>query len=465
MSSAPSTSSAIASLPAASTVERHNQGSASGKKRLEHAPPNEPIPSTGIRMADSSERPPVSNARNQDGTAGALPLAPPSRNTATNGTFLSPISAYDPPRQLTNEDSAGEYTGGHNSNRMAAESDVDIVEAYRVPTQWYRRPVYRLILVGSILLVCCLVGAVVALVILVNRPPSAASSSSLTSPTPVITTSPERITATPISAPISSPTPGEPPTGAPSTAAPTTPDPTAAPATPEPITATPISSFSPITVVLPTSAPTTAAPTTAEATAASPTPDPITAPPSRVPTTAPPTLEPTVLTPELIACNFLSMRYVNVCRSALGFQDTTRGSTIPSEIGLLTQLKYLNVNFNSLTSTIPSEIGLLTQLTALDFGVNSLTSSIPTEIGLLTQLTALGFSYNLLTSTIPSEIGFLTQLTWLDFSNNALQGTVPSSLCPITPSDGYSFIIVDCFEVTCVSGCCWDRYEDGSLCS
>ncbi|KAI2500936.1 hypothetical protein MHU86_13543 [Fragilaria crotonensis] len=282
-------------------------------------------------------------------------------------------------------------------------------------------------------------------------------------PTPVITTSPERITATPISAPISSPTPGS-PTGAQVQQRPPHPIRLRRPR-PRNQSRRPHIKFSPITVVLPTSAPTTAAPTTAEATAASPTPDPITAPPSRVPTTAPPTLEPTVLTPELIACNFLSMRYVNVCRSALGFQDTTRGSTIPSEIGLLTQLKYLNVNFNSLTSTIPSEIGLLTQLTALDFGVNSLTSSIPTEIGLLTQLTALGFSYNLLTSTIPSEIGFLTQLTWLDFSNNALQGTVPSSLCPITPSDGYSFIIVDCFEVTCVSGCCWDRYEDGSLCS
>jgi Leucine-rich repeat (LRR) protein len=42
-----------------------------------------------------------------------------------------------------------------------------------------------------------------------------------------------------------------------------------------------------------------------------------------------------------------------------------------------------------LTSTIPSEIGLLTQLELLSFFNNSLTSTIPSEILRLTQLTSL----------------------------------------------------------------------------
>jgi hypothetical protein len=56
----------------------------------------------------------------------------------------------------------------------------------------------------------------------------------------------------------------------------------------------------------------------------------------------------------------------------------------------------------------------------------------------------------------------LSQLSWLDFSSNNLKGSLPSLLCP---RDVYLFIIVDCFEITCVSGCCRDQYEDSSLCS
>ncbi|KAI2505231.1 hypothetical protein MHU86_9227 [Fragilaria crotonensis] len=118
--------------------------------------------------------------------------------------------------------------------------------------------------------------------------------------------------------------------------------------------------------------------------------------------TTPPTPAPTSLTPLGIACNFLSIPNVTRCRSTVKFDaynddDTTTGSTIPTEIGLLTQLTYLGFYSNQLTSTIPSEIGLLTQLTWLGFYFNSLTSSIPTEIGLLTQLTLLAFYNNQLT--------------------------------------------------------------------
>ena len=215
--------------------------------------------------------------------------------------------------------------------------------------------------------------------------------------------------------------------------------------------------------------------------AAPATREPTTPPPTSTPTTPLVASEPTSLTPVLIACNFLSIRDATTCRSISEFGGKTTGSTIPSEIGLLTQLTYLDFYENFLTSTIPSEIGLLTHLTYLNFYDNSLTSSIPSEVGLLTQLMRLDFYSNLLTSTIPSEIGLLerltllsfwrnsltstipseigllTQLKYLSFSDNTLKGTMPSSLCSFPSLE--EFIFVDCGKITCDSGCCYDAYN------
>ncbi|KAI2512759.1 hypothetical protein MHU86_1547 [Fragilaria crotonensis] len=121
---------------------------------------------------------------------------------------------------------------------------------------------------------------------------------------------------------------------------------------------------------------------------------------------------------------------------ALSFWNNSLTSTIPSEIGLLTQLTWLDFSLNSLTSSIPSEIGLLTQLMFLAFYVNQLTSTIPTEIGLLTKLAVLGFSNNSMTSTIPNEIGLLTQLSFLEIALNSLTSTIPSEIGLLTELTG-----------------------------
>ncbi len=398
-------------------------------KKLEHAPPGELMPPPGSRMVDVLERSPIVLASNHDISPGAFPVRS-LRNTAMSRTFGSPLISHDATRQFTNEESkqedgvpnsaGGSYTGAHDSSRVATENVMYTVEAQRVPdgheegtmmvaeaeyvrTKWYQRPVYRWILLGSILFACVSLGVVVVLVVLVIRPQSTASISSLTSPTTVPTTAapntPEPITATPISAPISSPISGAPPTTASITKAPATPDPTAAPKTVNPIAETPTR-----------------------------------APSSRRPTTS---SKPTSLASERIACNFLSIPNATKCRSTVKFDafnngDKTTGSTIPSEIGLLSQLTSLDFYDNSLTSTIPSEIGLLSQLTWLSFFINLLTSTIPSEIGLLIELLYLHFYNNSLTSTIPSEIGLLTLLTSLVFGDNQLTSTIPSEIGHLT---------------------------------
>merc|ERR1712194_213549 len=76
-------------------------------------------------------------------------------------------------------------------------------------------------------------------------------------------------------------------------------------------------------------------------------------------------------------------------------------------------------------TTIPGDIGCLTDLTMINFGYNDFTGSIPNEIGLLTGLTKLSLRYNDFTGTIPNEIGLLTDLTVLYLGNNNFTGTIP----------------------------------------
>jgi Leucine-rich repeat (LRR) protein len=77
---------------------------------------------------------------------------------------------------------------------------------------------------------------------------------------------------------------------------------------------------------------------------------------------------------------------------------------VPTYIGLLQNLRSLNLFCNSLTS-IPSELGLLQNLKTLNLSNNFLTS-IPSELGLLQNLQSLYLSGNKLTF-IPSELGNL----------------------------------------------------------
>ncbi len=182
-------------------------------------------------------------------------------------------------------------------------------------------------------------------------------------------------------------------------------------------------------------------------------------PPTPAPTTGTPsTKAPISAESEQIACYFLSISNVTECRSTLRYNAEKKptGSTIPSEIGLLTQLTYLDVYNNTLSGSIPSEIGLLTRLSFLSFSSSfnnendrTTGSTIPSEIGLLTLLTDLRLFDNQLSGTIPSEIGLLTQLARLYLYDNQLSGTIPSSLCShVKP------LYIDCGVITCQQGCC-----------
>mmetsp|Transcript_249 Transcript_249/g.427 ORF Transcript_249/g.427 Transcript_249/m.427 type:complete len:257 (+) Transcript_249:95-865(+) len=112
---------------------------------------------------------------------------------------------------------------------------------------------------------------------------------------------------------------------------------------------------------------------------------------------------------------------------ALNGQQLT--GTIPTELGMLSRLTWLDVDVNRLTGTVPSELGSATSLVWLCFHQNQLTGTVPSELGLLTSLTWLRFYTNQLSGTIPSELGALSRLTTLVVCNNiGLCGDIPASV-------------------------------------
>ena len=89
----------------------------------------------------------------------------------------------------------------------------------------------------------------------------------------------------------------------------------------------------------------------------------------------------------------------------------------------------LDLREQNLIGSIPSSIGVLSNLLSLNFMDNSLTGSIPSEIGLLSNLVFIGLGKNSLSGTIPATLNYLSRLNVLELSQNSLSGMIPSSLC------------------------------------
>ncbi|CAB9513348.1 LRR receptor-like serine threonine-protein kinase [Seminavis robusta] len=103
------------------------------------------------------------------------------------------------------------------------------------------------------------------------------------------------------------------------------------------------------------------------------------------------------------------------------------GVPIPSEIGMLTELKLLGlVNWN-IHGTIPSQLGKLGDvLTSLDLRGNSISGSLPHALWELTNLVGLHLGSNMLDGTLPHDLfSKLTKLTRLCIKNNNFSGLIP----------------------------------------
>lgn len=111
----------------------------------------------------------------------------------------------------------------------------------------------------------------------------------------------------------------------------------------------------------------------------------------------------------------------------LGFEFAhypNRLTTLPKEIGNLSNLKKLNLTSNQLAS-LPDTIGKLSKLEFIDLGKAEFTlqynqlHSLPASITNLTNLKALGLGGNKITA-LPSDIGRLSRLEVLDIRDNPI---------------------------------------------
>ena len=141
-----------------------------------------------------------------------------------------------------------------------------------------------------------------------------------------------------------------------------------------------------------------------------------------------------------VACNFLgSYHGLKNCKDTEQFYNDIFGAS----------------------STIPSEIGLLTQMTYLDISGEGVHGTIPSTLGALEKLNGLSLKSTQLTGTIPSTLANLRQLSFMDLTgcNTQLTGTIPSSLCSISAIT----ILIDCDYISCSCCVCCNTYnfDDG----
>ncbi|KAL6297570.1 hypothetical protein ACE6H2_005712 [Prunus campanulata] len=97
---------------------------------------------------------------------------------------------------------------------------------------------------------------------------------------------------------------------------------------------------------------------------------------------------------------------------------------IPGGIANMTNLKFLDLGFNSISSTIPKWLYRLSHLQSLILSGNSFHGEISSSLGNLTSIVNLDLSYNQVAGNIPNSLGNLCKLTTLYMSNNNLNGSV-----------------------------------------
>jgi len=114
--------------------------------------------------------------------------------------------------------------------------------------------------------------------------------------------------------------------------------------------------------------------------------------------------------------------------TAINLSENNLSGTLPTEIGVFSNLITLNLDHNAISGEIPAEIGNLSNLAELNLWINKLTGNIPTELGNLTNLTVLDIGYNQLTGVVPSTLGALSNLEHIWLNDNQLDGEIPLEL-------------------------------------
>ncbi|MED6106715.1 hypothetical protein PIB30_007038 [Stylosanthes scabra] len=118
-----------------------------------------------------------------------------------------------------------------------------------------------------------------------------------------------------------------------------------------------------------------------------------------------------------------SMKLVNI--SLLGNRITGQ---IPKELGNITTLKSLVLEFNQLTGGLPPELGNLYQLERLLLTSNYFTGNLPATFAKLTKLNHIRLGDNQFSGTLPNFIQSWTSLQRLVMQGSGMSGPIPSGI-------------------------------------
>ena len=148
----------------------------------------------------------------------------------------------------------------------------------------------------------------------------------------------------------------------------------------------------------------------------------------------------------------------------LELQENEFAGALPSEIGMLNGLRQLKLNDNTFGNAMPTELSLLSGLASLDMSYNSFTGPLP-PFGLASpnQMRDLRLSHNLLTGSVPPSFANLTGVQTLLLQENNLVGVMPPVVCTVFTAT-FPTVFVDCDELVCpcCNFCCTD--EIGCAC-
>ncbi|KAK6151272.1 hypothetical protein DH2020_013907 [Rehmannia glutinosa] len=127
-------------------------------------------------------------------------------------------------------------------------------------------------------------------------------------------------------------------------------------------------------------------------------------------------------------CNWAGITCDNAHHKVTSISLSSKNLTgyIPSEIGTLTFLTFLDLSLNSFGGPLPHQITALQNLTHLDISSNNFNGSLPETLGGLKHLTGtLNFSYNSFSGEIPASFGRFPVMVNLDLRHNNLTGKIP----------------------------------------
>jgi Leucine-rich repeat (LRR) protein len=102
--------------------------------------------------------------------------------------------------------------------------------------------------------------------------------------------------------------------------------------------------------------------------------------------------------------------------------------SFPSQLGLWTKLRHLNIGVNALTGSLPASIGEWTNLEYFSAHVNAFVGSLPESLRKWSKLKYFMMDYNTLNGTLPTFISSWSNLEYFSIFANSFSGTLSESL-------------------------------------